>query len=186
MRRSSAATCPISRGLRNPRPGRDHPARCRIHCRGPGARAAHRRRHRPLPGAEAHLTQIRVRGDAAGAERIIAGYLNQLTKQDVFNRNDAERYLLLASDLPGLYRSPDASPGQMARARRRRRRRDCPAARRNMPTSTCRTGAPNCSGPWGALLRGQLFGLTGLGDRTTVSVFTHARSERTADNPIGP
>ena len=49
----------------------------------------------------AHLTQVRVRGDAAGAERIIAGYLNQLTKQAVFNRNDAERYLLLASDLPG-------------------------------------------------------------------------------------
>ena len=27
--------------------------------------------------------------------------MNQLTKQPVFNRYDAERYLLLASDLPG-------------------------------------------------------------------------------------
>src|SRR5207253_9672926 len=27
-------------------------------------------------------------------------------------------------------------------------------------------------GPWGGLLRAQLFGLTGLGDRTTVSVFS--------------
>lgn len=49
----------------------------------------------------AHLTQVRVRGDASGAERIIAGYLDQLTKEQVFNRFDAERYLLLASDLPG-------------------------------------------------------------------------------------
>ena len=49
----------------------------------------------------AHLTQVRVRGDATGAEAIIAGYLNQLTKEPVFNRYDAERYLLLASDLPG-------------------------------------------------------------------------------------
>jgi hemolysin activation/secretion protein len=49
----------------------------------------------------ARMTQVRVRGDASGAERAIAGYLGQLTKQPVFNRNDAERYLLLASDLPG-------------------------------------------------------------------------------------
>ena len=49
----------------------------------------------------AHLTQVRVRGDATGAERLIAGYLNQLTKRPVFNKYDAERYLLLASDLPG-------------------------------------------------------------------------------------
>ena len=49
----------------------------------------------------AHLTEVRVRGNATGAETIIAGYLNQLTKQPVFNRYDAERYLLLASDLPG-------------------------------------------------------------------------------------
>jgi Hemolysin activation/secretion protein len=49
----------------------------------------------------AHLTQVHVRGDATGAERIIGGYLGQLTKQPVFNRYDAERYLLLATDLPG-------------------------------------------------------------------------------------
>jgi hemolysin activation/secretion protein len=49
----------------------------------------------------AHLTQVRVRGDATGAEKIIAGYLDQLTRDPVFNRYDAERYLLLASDLPG-------------------------------------------------------------------------------------
>jgi hemolysin activation/secretion protein len=48
----------------------------------------------------AHLTQVRVRGDASGAEKIIASYLNQLTKEPVFNRFEAERYLLLASDLP--------------------------------------------------------------------------------------
>ena len=49
----------------------------------------------------AHLTDVRVRGDATGAESLIAGYLRQLTKQPVFNRYEAERYLLLASDLPG-------------------------------------------------------------------------------------
>ena len=39
----------------------------------------------------AHLTQIRVRGDAAGAEKIIAGYLNQLTEQPVFLRRPIQR-----------------------------------------------------------------------------------------------
>ena len=49
----------------------------------------------------AHLTQVRVRGDANGAEGVIAGYLRRLTNQPVFNRYQAERYLLLASDIPG-------------------------------------------------------------------------------------
>src|SRR4051794_27875350 len=31
----------------------------------------------------AHLTKVSVRGDASGAERVIAGYLGQLTKQPV-------------------------------------------------------------------------------------------------------
>src|SRR5206468_8468580 len=43
----------------------------------------------------AHLAQVRVRGDASGAEQLIASYLNHLTAQPVFNRYVAERYLLL-------------------------------------------------------------------------------------------
>jgi hemolysin activation/secretion protein len=49
----------------------------------------------------ARLVALRVRGNAGRAERTIAGYLNKLTAQEVFNRYDAERYLLLAGDLPG-------------------------------------------------------------------------------------
>jgi hypothetical protein len=49
----------------------------------------------------AKLVSIRVRGDAGRSERIIARYLEKLTRQEVFNRDEAERYLLLAGDLPG-------------------------------------------------------------------------------------
>ena len=42
-----------------------------------------------------------MRGETTGAEAILASYLNHLTKQPLFNRYEAERYLLLASDLPG-------------------------------------------------------------------------------------
>ena len=49
----------------------------------------------------AKLVGMRVRGDAGRSERTIARYLEQLTEQEVFNRYEAERYLLLAGDLPG-------------------------------------------------------------------------------------
>src|SRR5688572_24591645 len=39
--------------------------------------------------------------DAGRAERLIADYLGRLTEREVFNRYEAERYLLLAGDLPG-------------------------------------------------------------------------------------
>src|SRR4030095_3155780 len=48
----------------------------------------------------AKLVQGRVRGDAGNAERTIAGYLDRLKGQEVFNRYDAERYLLFPSALP--------------------------------------------------------------------------------------
>jgi hemolysin activation/secretion protein len=118
----------------------------------------------------AHLTQVRVRGDASGAERLIAGYLNQLTRQPVFNKNEAERYLLLASDLPGYtvrltLRPAGTTPGEVVG--------DVTVQR--LPAYVdfnVQNGGSHSLGPWGGLLRAQFFGLTGLGDRTTFSVFS--------------
>jgi hemolysin activation/secretion protein len=120
----------------------------------------------------AHLTQVRVRGDATGAERIIAGYLNQLTKQPVFNKYAAERYLLLASDLPGYtvrltLRPAGTAPGEVIG--------DVIVQR--LPAYAdlnVQNGGSQDLGPWGGLMRAQLFGLTGLADRTTLSVFSTA------------
>jgi hemolysin activation/secretion protein len=120
----------------------------------------------------AHLTQVRVRGDATGAERTIAGYLNQLTKQPVFNRYEAERYLLLASDLPGYtvrltLRPAGTAPGEVIGDVTVQR--TAAYADFNVQDYGSRD-----LGRWGGLLRGQLFGLTGLGDRTLLSVFSTA------------
>lgn len=49
----------------------------------------------------AKLVAIRVRGNAGRSERLIASYLEPLTRDEVFNQHAAERYLLLANDLPG-------------------------------------------------------------------------------------
>jgi hemolysin activation/secretion protein len=118
----------------------------------------------------AHLTQVRVRGNATGAEQVIASYLNQLTKEPVFNRYQAERYLLLAGDLPGYtvrltLRPGGGAPGDVIG--------DVTVQR--LPAYVdfnVENGGSHELGPWGGLLRAQLFGLTGLGDRTTFSVFS--------------
>jgi hemolysin activation/secretion protein len=118
----------------------------------------------------AHLTQVRVRGNATGAERVIAGYLNALTKQPIFNRFDAERYLLLASDLPGYtvrltLRPTDGAPGEVLG--------DVTVQR--VPVYSdfiVQNGGSSELGPWGGLARAQVFGLTGLADRTTLAAFS--------------
>ena len=120
----------------------------------------------------ARIVGLRVRGDAGRAERLIAGYLERLTEHEVFNRYDAERYLLLAGDLPGYsvrlaLRSAGTARGEVigevvvARS---------PA----LVDFTVQNWGSRELGRWGGLLRGQVFGLTGLGDRTTVALFSTA------------
>ena len=118
----------------------------------------------------ARLTQVRVRGEATGAETALAGYLGELTKRPLFNRYEAERYLLLASDLPGYtvrltLRPAGTAPGEVIG--------DVTVQR--LPAYAdfiVQNGGSKALGRWGGLLRGQMFGLTGLGDRTSLSVFS--------------
>lgn len=118
----------------------------------------------------AKLTQVRVRGEASGAEAALAGYLGQLTRRPLFNRFEAERYLLLASDLPGYtvrltLRPAGTAPGEVIG--------DVTVQR--LPAYAdfiLQNGGSKTLGRWGGLVRGQLFGLTGLGDRTSLSIFS--------------
>src|SRR5438445_9348213 len=118
----------------------------------------------------ANRTRARVGGEGTGAETALAGYFNRLTKQPLFNRYEAERYLLLASDLPGYtvrltLRPAGTAPGEVIG--------DVTVQR--LPAYAdfiVQNGGSKALGRWGGLLRGQLFGLTGLGDRTSLSVFS--------------
>lgn len=131
----------------------------------------------------ARLTQVRVRGDASGAEKIIAGYLNALTRRPVFNRFEAERYLLLASDLPGYtvrltLRPAGTNPGEVLGD----------VTVRRVPVyvdSNIQNGGSTESGRWGALARAQFFGLTGLADRTILAAFTTADFEEQQTVQVG-
>ncbi|WP_298334410.1 ShlB/FhaC/HecB family hemolysin secretion/activation protein [uncultured Erythrobacter sp.] len=117
------------------------------------------------------LTSVRVRGEAGPSEAVVAGYLEQLTSQDVFNTNDAERYLLLADDLPGVDVRLSLRPvaggnpgdllGEIAVVRRRG----------SLDFNVQNFGSESL-GRFGGLFRGEVYDITGLGDRTTLSVFS--------------
>jgi len=120
----------------------------------------------------AKLVSIRVRGDAGRAERTIARYLGKLTGQEVFNRYRAERYLLLARDLPGYdvrlaLKSAGAARGEVIGEVTVRRQPG------SLELNVQNFGA-KALGRWGGLVRGQLYGLSGLGDRTSLAVFSTA------------
>src|SRR3546814_4998581 len=65
----------------------------------------------------ARMARIEVRGDAGANERLLQRYLSRLDDAPVFNIAAAERYLLLARDIPGmdarLTLRPGAVPGEV-------------------------------------------------------------------------
>lgn len=118
----------------------------------------------------AKLTSIRVRGDAGNGEKLVANYLERLTDGTVFNQRLAERYLLLARDLPGydirLTLVPAGTgPGELiGDVTVRRTPYEVDLNVQNM--------AARDAGPYGGQLRAQFYGLTGMGDRTYVSAYS--------------
>lgn len=119
------------------------------------------------------LTSVRVRGDAGPSERLVGAYLEKLTGQSVFNTNAAERYLLLADDLPGLDvrlslrpaagGAPGDLVGEVAVLRQRA-----------MVDLNVQNFASKAIGRFGGVVRGEFYDLTGLGDRTSIALFSTA------------
>lgn len=118
----------------------------------------------------AKLVSLRVRGDAGANERLVASYLRNLEGQEVFNRNQAERYLLLAGDIPGMnvrlaLRPAGTVPGEVVGEV------TVVSLPGQLDVNLQNLGASSV-GREGALVRGQLFGLTGMGDRTAIAFYS--------------
>jgi hemolysin activation/secretion protein len=117
------------------------------------------------------LTGVRVRGEAGPSEAVVAAYLEKLTAQEVFNTREAERYLLLADDLPGvdvrlsLRPAAEGEPGDLLGEIAVVRRRGA------IDLNVQNFGSESL-GPFGGLLRGEIYDITGLGDRTSFAVFS--------------
>ncbi len=117
------------------------------------------------------LVAIRARGDTQGAESVLSGYLDRLVNQPVFNINEAERYLLLANDVPGMevrlsLRPADGGEpgdlvGEVAVLR------DTFALDANV-----QNWGSKALGRFGGLVRAEAYGLTGMGDRTSIALFS--------------
>ena len=117
----------------------------------------------------ARMSRIEVRGDAGANEALVQRYLSRLDDAPVFNIVDAERYLLLARDIPGmdarLTLRPGAVPGEVVG--------EVTVARTPF---TFDFNAQNFGsrdvGRWGGIARARLAGVTGMGDLTTVSFYS--------------
>lgn len=118
----------------------------------------------------ARVVAVRARGETRGAEAMIARYLKPLTEDEIFDRNRAERYLLLARDLPGynvqLTLKPAGSvPGEVVG--------EVTVLRRPYAVDfTVQNLSSRAVGRWGGQVRAQFFGLTGMGDATSVSLYS--------------
>lgn len=118
----------------------------------------------------ARVTAIRARGQTRGAERKLQAYLGKLTEGEIFDSHTAERYLLLARDLPGYnvqlsLRPAGTGVGELVG--------EVSVTRRPYTVDlTLQNLAPASTGPYGGQIRAQVFGLTGLGDVTTLSYYS--------------
>ncbi|HET9398675.1 MAG TPA: ShlB/FhaC/HecB family hemolysin secretion/activation protein [Sphingomicrobium sp.] len=118
----------------------------------------------------ARITTVRARGQTDGAEAKLTAYLSKLTEDEYFDRERAERYLLLARDLPGYnvqltLKPAGTGPGELVgEVAVLRRRYSLDATVQNL--------AADETGRWGGQLRAQLYGLTGLGDVTSLAFYS--------------
>lgn len=117
----------------------------------------------------ARLASIQVRGDAGPSERQLAQHLAQLEGQPLFNARQAERYLLLANSIPGLSARlalrPSGTPGDVIG--------EVTVERTAMSIDFSAQNYGSTSvGRIGGIARARFFGLTGLGDETTISAYS--------------
>ncbi len=122
------------------------------------------------------LTALRVRGEAGPSEKVLARYMQKLVGQEVFNTKQAERYLLLADDMPGLdvrlalRPAAGGAPGDLIGEVAVLRRTE-------VLDLNIQNYGSKALGRFGGLLRTEVYDITGMGDRTTMSFYSSSDFE---------
>ncbi len=130
---------------------------------------------------EARIVNVRVRGEGGPAQNAVERALSHLRGMTPFNLNAAQRYLLLASDVPGVRLRVTVKPATV----QQRGAVDLDVRVTRDPVDVT-LGAQNrggkALGPWSAMARVDLSGFTSLGERTSLVVFstTDRKEERVA------
>ncbi|OHT20413.1 ShlB/FhaC/HecB family hemolysin secretion/activation protein [Edaphosphingomonas haloaromaticamans] len=117
----------------------------------------------------AKLVAVQVRGDAGRSEKLVASYLERIKGQEAFNEKEAERYLLLARDLPGFdvrltLRPAGTVPGEVIGE----------VSVQKTPfviDASVQNFGSHEVGRWGGQLRGEFYDLLGLGDRAIIGFY---------------
>lgn len=119
---------------------------------------------------EAHVVNVRVRGDVGPAQAAVERYVEKLRGMKPFDMKKAQRYLLLASDVPGVrVRAairPSTSPDRGAV--------DIDVTVSRTPfalVGNAQNFGSKAVGRWGGLLRGDARSFTPLGEDTTLTAF---------------
>jgi len=120
---------------------------------------------------EARIVNVRVRGDAGPAQAAVERHLAKLRGMTPFDLNRAQRYLLLAADVPGVALRVTVRPSTI----QQRGAVDLDVRVSRDPVDVV-VGAQNLGGdalgPWSAMARADFSGFTSLGDRTSLVVFS--------------
>lgn len=117
----------------------------------------------------ARLVEVQVRGDVGANDKAIAAHLAQLTEQPWFNTHVAERQLLLLGDMPGYQvrltlKPARGAPGEViGDVLVRREPFELVGGVQNLGSKA--------NGREGGFIQATFNGVTGLADRTTVSLF---------------
>ena len=119
---------------------------------------------------EAQVVNVRVRGDVGPAQAVVERYAEKLRGMKPFDMAKAQRYLLLASDVPGLrVRAavrPSTSPERGAVDIDLSVTKDGPDVFANVQN----TGSKQV-GRWGGLIRGEIASQTRFGESTALTAF---------------
>ena len=118
----------------------------------------------------AKLVGFQVRGNAGKAEKLITGYLDAIKEQPVFNVVEAERYLLLARDIPGYdirmtLRPAGTVPGEVIGEVQ------VTYSPIELDVNVQNYGSREV-GRFGGLVQARINGLFGAGDRTTIGFYS--------------
>jgi hemolysin activation/secretion protein len=123
-----------------------------------------------LQVVEAHVVNVRVRGDAGAAQDAIERYAEKLRGMTPFDMDKAQRYLLLASDVPGVRVRAAVRPSTSAE--RGAVDIDLTVSREgpDVFANVQNTGSKQV-GRWGGLVRGVFSGYTGYAESTALTAF---------------
>jgi len=126
--------------------------------------------HLRLEVIEARIVSVHFHGDAGPAEAKIEGYLEHLRAMVPFDLGVAQRYILLAREVPGVRVYAAIRPSAEGRGAV-----DLEVTATRTPVEAAANVENYGSrelGPWSVLTRGDVSALTPLGDRTSLVLYT--------------